>query len=92
VDIADVTVADNATLEQSKETPPNGEPTLVKDTVPTKPLRASTLRLSVPIELAAMLIVVDVGVRLKSAGGVSVDHVMGNVASPAEGTLENPAQ
>jgi hypothetical protein len=44
----------------------------VKDTVPVKPFRASTLRLSVPIELAATVIVVDVGVRLKSGAGVTV--------------------
>ena len=37
----------------------------MKDTVPVKPFRASTLRLSVAIEFATTVIVVDVGVRLK---------------------------
>jgi len=72
VDAADVMVADNITVVQEKETPPIGEPTRAKETVPVKPFRASTLRLSLPIELASTVIVVDVGVRLKSAAGFTV--------------------
>jgi hypothetical protein len=37
----------------------------MKDMVPVKPFRASTLRLSFAIEFATTVIVVDVGVRLK---------------------------
>jgi len=64
VETADVVITSKDTGVQSYETPPIGEPTRAKVMVPVKPFRASTLRLSVPIELAATVIVVDVGVRL----------------------------
>lgn len=92
VDVAAVMVEDNVTLEQEYEMPPNGEPTRAKDTVPIKPFMASTLRTSLPTELAATVIVAEVGVRLKSACAVAEDQVIWNDRSPVDGTFEKPRQ
>jgi len=67
VEVPEVAVAVRVTLVQEAERPVEGVMTLVKATVPVKPFTATTPTLSLPEAPALKLIVVEVGVRVKSA-------------------------
>jgi hypothetical protein len=65
-DVPDVMVDVKVTLEQKTLTPPNTDTGPEKVTVAVNPFSESTLRFSLTMEFAGIVIVVEAGVRLKS--------------------------